>query len=85
MELDPRVPGKESKAAAEKLSRILNDDVPGVATDIRYHFAKSGFQLTARPSSERADSLFLSFAQIQELNDNESGNLIRSAFQGGDV
>lgn len=85
MELDPRVPGRESKKAAEKLSRILVDVVPGVAADIRYHFAKSGFQLTAGPSNEEGDSLFLSFAQIHELNEEEIRTLIGSAFQGEDV
>ncbi len=86
MKLDLRVPGQESKKAAEKLSRILVDPVPGAAaTDIRYHFAKSGFNLTGRSSNEREDSLFLSFAQIHELNEEEIRTLIRSAFQGEDV
>ena len=82
MELDPRVPGRESKEAAERLSRILIDDIPGVRQDIRYHFAKTGFHLTGRSADNPADSLFLSFAQLRELNNDEIRGLIRSGFQG---
>ncbi len=82
MKLDPRVPGRESKEAAERLSRVLIDSLPGVHQEIRYHFAKTGFHLTAQPSDNPADSLFLSFAQLRELNDDEIRSLIQSGFEG---
>ncbi|MFQ5913419.1 MAG: hypothetical protein ACE5JS_09565 [Nitrospinota bacterium] len=78
MELDPRVPGKESKEAAERLSRVLAAGIPGVQEDLRYHFAKTGFQLTWTNMRDPADSIFLSFARLRELNDDELRKLIRT-------
>jgi hypothetical protein len=80
--VDPRVPGKESKQAGERLSRILVEGIPGFQDDIRYHFAKTGFQLTCRDMAEAADPLFLSFARLRELNDDELRSLIRSHLEG---
>ncbi len=81
-EVDPRVPGKESKQAAERLSRLLVEGVPGLRNDVRYHFAKTGFHLTCRDTAEPAEPLFLSFAQLRELNDDELRSLIRSHLLG---
>ena len=81
MELDSRVPGKESKEVAERLSRILAAEIPGVHEDIRYHYEKTGFQLSWRNMREPADSVFLSFAQLRELNDDELRDLIRTHLQ----
>ena len=81
MELDSRVPGKESKEVAERLSRILAAEISGVQEDIRYHYAKTGFQLSWRSMREPADSVFLSFAQLRELNDDELRDLIRTHLQ----
>ncbi len=81
MELDSRVPGKESKEFAERLSRILAGEIPGVQEDIRYHYEKTGFQLSLRTMREPADSVFLSFAQLRELNDDELRDLIRTHLQ----
>ncbi|MDP6087445.1 MAG: hypothetical protein QGH70_05475 [Nitrospinota bacterium] len=81
MMLDPRVPGRESKEAAERLSRVLADDAAGIDQDIRYHFAKTGFHLTCPAAADPADSLFVSFAQLRELNDDEIRTLIQSGFQ----
>ena len=52
MVLDPRVPGRESKEAAERLSRIFADNASGIDGDIRYHFAKTGFHLTRRSAAD---------------------------------
>ncbi len=81
MVLDPRVPGRESKEAAERLSRIFADNASGIDGDIRYHFAKTGFHLTRRSAADPADSLFLSFVQLRELNDDEIRTIIQSGFQ----
>ncbi|MBI2881664.1 MAG: hypothetical protein HYY21_08730 [Candidatus Tectomicrobia bacterium] len=81
MEVDPRVPGKESKEAAERLSRILEAGIPGIQEDILYQFAKTGFQLNRRSQKRASGSLFLSFAQLRELNDEELRGLIRTHLQ----
>ncbi|MFQ5691600.1 MAG: hypothetical protein ACE5IM_00955 [Nitrospinota bacterium] len=82
MELDARIPGKESKEAAERLSRLLAAGIPEIGGDIQYLFAKTGFQLVRRNARDPSDALFLSFAQLRELNDDELRDLIRAGLEG---
>lgn len=81
MALDPRVPGKESKRAAERLGRILAEGIPGVRQDLSYSYAKEGFQVAWGDPQEEG-RLFLSLAQLRELTDEELRHLIRRAIEG---
>jgi hypothetical protein len=78
MPLDPRVPGKESKRAAERLGRILAEGVPGVREDLRYSYTKGGFQV-AWGNPQEEEKLFLSLAQLRELTDEGLRHLIRTS------
>ncbi len=81
MALDSRVPGKESKQAAERLSRILAEGVPGVREDLRYYYVKEGFQVIWG-TRQGEEQFLLSFAQLHDLTDEELRHLIRSSLSG---
>lgn len=81
MPLDPRVPGKESKKAAERLSRILGEGIPGIQEDLRFRYEKEGFQV-AWGNPQEEEKLFLSLAQLRDLTDEELRHLIQSSLEG---
>ena len=81
MALDARVPGKESKQAAERLSRILAEGVPDIQEDLRYNYVKEGLQVIWG-TGQGEERVLLSFAQLHDLTDEELHHLIRSSLSG---
>ncbi len=73
---------KNSRLMAERLSRILADDISGVEADIRYAYQEKSFRLWWGERGDPDTMALITFEQLATLNDEELRQVIRSSVIG---
>ncbi len=68
---------------ADRISRLLSEEIPGVEHDIRFSYVDDSFHLWWGERGNPDTTLFITFDQLRTLNDEELRQVIRNTAENG--